>query len=53
MVFPAGSVRPEEMVICATPLRIFPEPTILFETVDRTRIGVTVVEVSDLICSLK
>ncbi len=53
MVFPVGFVRPEEMVIRATPVRVFPEPTILLEAVDRPRIGITVVEASDLICSIK
>src|SRR6266436_40008 len=32
MVFPVGFVRPEEMVIRATPVRVFPEPTILLRS---------------------
>src|SRR5260370_36961547 len=53
MVFAVGSVRPEEMVIRATPVRVVPEPTVLFKTIDRPRIRITVVEASDLICSIK
>ncbi len=53
MVFAVGSVRPEEMVIRATPVRVVPEPTVLFETIDRSWIRITVVEASDLICCIK
>jgi hypothetical protein len=35
-------------VVRAAPLRVFPEPTILFETIDRPRIRITVVEAANL-----
>jgi len=53
MVFSVWFVRPEEMVVGAAPVRVFPEPTILFKTIDRTRIRITVVEASDLVCNIK
>jgi hypothetical protein len=53
MVFLVRFVRPEEVVIRATSEPVFPEPTILFKTIYRPRVGITVVKVSDLICSIK
>src|SRR5258705_5323597 len=53
MVFPVASVRPKEMVIRATPVRVVPEPTVLFKTIDRPRIRIAVVEASNLICSIE
>jgi hypothetical protein len=49
MVFSVWFVRPEEMVVRAAHTRIFPEPTMLFEIIDRSRIWTTVVETSDLL----
>src|SRR6202051_379720 len=43
MIFPIGFVRPEEMVIRASSVRVFPDLAISFETIDRPWIGITVV----------
>jgi hypothetical protein len=53
MVLPEGSVRPEEMIICAASVWVFPEPTILIKAIDRPRIRITVVETSDFLCHIK
>jgi hypothetical protein len=37
--------RPKKMKVCATSLAILPSPLILFQTIDRWRIRITVVEV--------
>src|SRR5580704_8110502 len=49
MVFSVWFVRPEEMVVGAAPVRVFPQPTILFKTINRTTIHITIVEASDLV----
>ncbi len=48
MVFPIGSRRPTEMIIRSASLLVLPEPSILFKAIDRRRIRVTIVEISDL-----
>jgi hypothetical protein len=53
MVFPVRPVWPEEMILRAASGGIFPELTILFETIDWSRIGITVVEALDLCCCIK
>ena len=41
------------MIIRAALLRVLPCTAILFQVVDRRRIGITVVEVLDLLCDIK
>jgi len=41
--------RPEKMKVCATSLAILPSPLILFQTIDRRGIRITVVEVPNLL----
>jgi hypothetical protein len=51
MVFPVLSVRPEEIVIRATSERGL--PTIFFKAIDRPRIRIAVVEVSNFLRYIK
>ncbi len=49
MIFPIGSGRPKQMIVRAASLLILPEPPVSLETIDRPRIRIAVVEVSDLV----
>jgi hypothetical protein len=41
------------MIVRATSLPVLPEASIIFQVVDRRRIGITVVEVSDVLRYIK
>jgi hypothetical protein len=49
MVFPIRSSRPEEMIIRTAFLPALPPPAVFFETIDRARIRISVVEVPNLL----
>jgi hypothetical protein len=53
MVFPIRYAGPKEMIIRAPSVRVLPEPAILFKVIDRPRIRIMVVEVSNLLCCIK
>src|SRR5438874_1238969 len=48
LVFLISSGRPNQVIVCPTPDLVLPASPILVEIIDRWRIGVTVVESSDL-----
>jgi uncharacterized membrane protein len=52
-VFSIRGVRPKQMIIRATSLRVLPEPPIFFQIIDRWRIGIAVVEVADFVGYVK
>src|SRR6202042_2589645 len=48
-IFPIRTGRPQEMIIRSTSLPVFPKASIFFKAVNRLRVRITVVEVSDLV----
>jgi hypothetical protein len=48
-VFPIRSGRPKKMIISAAPLLVLPEPSIVFEAIDRPGIRISFVEVPNFL----